>query len=228
MSPMSPPRPSELYISDRKGDTWDYSFMSSCSLPSENTSQSSPSTGQETGRVFLRRERESGDCGRLLNSALARHFRRLHCGGQLDPADPSTSLLSDNLHQDARPGPRSPSGLQWLPSYQPRPGTPASPIRLDRISEAELTSQHHQPPTTTSFLWTLGPRPFWELWPSKKHKKKKLNLEEFIQSLLEHWAATHHYPPHLALKIINTKQQTRPAKVGFNNRKRFSGDFKTI
>ena len=118
-------------------------------------------------------------------------------------------------------------GLQWLPSYQPRPGTPASPIRLDRISEAELrsggqTSQHHQPPPTTSFLWTLGPRPFWELWPSKKHKKKKLNLDEFIQSLLELWAATHHFPPHLAVQIINTKHQTRPAKVGFNNRKRFS------
>ena len=46
----------------------------------------------------------------------------------------------------------------------------------------------------TSFLWTIGPRPFWELWPHKKHKKKKLNLEEFIQCLLEQWAATHRYP----------------------------------
>ena len=253
VSPMSPPRPSELYISDRKGDTWDYSFMSSCSLPSENTSQSSPSTGQETGRVLLRRERESGDCGRLLNSALARHFRRLHCGGQLGPADPSTSLLSDNLHhylrdvfhqldcqhtgsvsrqdftalcevlniqQDARPGPSSPSGLQWLPSYQPRPGTPASPLKLDKIREAEVRSPASPSPQQTSFLWTIGPRPFWELWPHKKHKKKKLNLEEFIQCLLEQWAATHRYPVELAAEIMLNKDQAKAtAKVRLNNRK---------
>ena len=45
----------------------------------------------------------------------------------LDTSSPSTD-------------PGTGGGLQWLPSYQPRPNTPASPIRLDRISEAELRS----------------------------------------------------------------------------------------
>ena len=72
-------------------------------------------------------------------------------------------------------------------------------FRLDRINEAEFRrrtdQQQHQ---QTSFLWTIGPRPFWELWPHKRHKKKKLSLEEFIRCLLEHWARAHRYPPHLA------------------------------
>ena len=224
--------------------------MSSCSLPSENTSQSSPSPGQEHKPSVSRREKDlltsQGQSGRLLNSALARHFRRLHCGGGQLATDPSTNLLSDNLHQYLRdvflqldtdhtgyvsrqdfialcevlnlhtePGPevRSPSRLQWLTSYQPRPATPASPIRLDRIREVELKSPSHQSSQQTSFLWTLGPRPFWELWPGRKHKKKKLNLEEFIQSLLEQWAATHHYPPQLATEIMLSRDQGSASKV---------------
>ena len=174
----------------------------------------------------------SDDSAGLLSDNLYQYIKDVFC--QLDSQHTGTvsrqdfQALCEILCLDQSPAGARGGGLQWLPSYQPRPGTPASPIRLDRISEAELDSQHHQPPPTTSFLWTLGPRPFWELWPSKKHKKKKLNLDEFIQSLLELWAATHHFPPHLAVQIINTKHQTRPAKVGFNNRKRFSGDFKTI
>ena len=90
--------------------------------------------------------------------------------------------------------------------------------RVDRINEAEFKSasnnksspahqqaqhQHQQ----TSFLWTIGPRPFWELWPNKKHKKKRLSLEEFIQSLLEQWAKTHHYPLELASQTCLEKDQ---------------------
>ena len=72
-------------------------------------------------------------------------------------------------------------------------------FRLDRINEAEFRRRtDHQHQQQTSFLWTIGPRPFWELWPHKRHKKKKLSLEEFIRCLLEHWARAHRYPPHLA------------------------------
>ena len=72
--------------------------------------------------------------------------------------------------------------------------------RLDRINEAEFRrrTDQQQQQQQTSFLWTIGPRPFWELWPHKRHKKKKLSLEEFIRCLLEHWARAHRYPPHLA------------------------------
>ena len=57
------------------------------------------------------------------------------------------------------------------------------------------------PPTATdkdppSFLWTLGPRPFWELWPNKKRRKKLLSLDDFARSLLEQWAKTYGYPIH--------------------------------
>ena len=50
--PVRPIRPSELLISERRGGECDYSFMSSCSLPSENTPTSSPSPHQE--RVVFR------------------------------------------------------------------------------------------------------------------------------------------------------------------------------
>ena len=92
--------------------------------------------------------------------------------------------------------------------------------RLDRINEADFKTanksttttnsrrepQHQQQPHNqqqTSFLWTIGPRPFWELWPHKRHKKKKLNLNEFIQCLLLQWAKTHHYPLELAYATIS-------------------------
>ena len=50
--PTARPRPSELLITERRGGDCDYSFMSSCSLPSENTSPSSPSLPHE--RVVFR------------------------------------------------------------------------------------------------------------------------------------------------------------------------------
>ena len=108
--------------------------------------------------------------------------------------------------------------------------------RVDRINEAEFKSasnnksspahhlphQHH-PGQQTSFLWTIGPRPFWELWPNKKHKKKRLSLEEFIQCLLEQWAKTHQYPIELASQTCLEKDQglasTPVSKALFNNHK---------
>jgi hypothetical protein len=40
------------------------------------------------------------------------------------------------------------------------------------------------------FLFTLGPRPFWELWPLKRCKKKHLTSIEFRACLLDRWAKT--------------------------------------
>ena len=81
--------------------------------------------------------------------------------------------------------------------------------RVDRINEAEFKSASntktspthppHHPGQQTSFLWTIGPRPFWELWPNKKHKKKKLNLEEFIQCLA---VESYHHTAHSKKKTI--------------------------
>ena len=45
-------RPSDLLLGERRGTDCDYSFMSSCSLPSENPSPTSPSLPQE--RVVFR------------------------------------------------------------------------------------------------------------------------------------------------------------------------------
>ena len=91
-------------------------------------------------------------------------------------------------------------------------------FRLDRINEAEFrrrTDQHQQQQQQqTSFLWTIGPRPFWELWPHKRHKKKKLSLEEFIRCLLEHWARAHRYPPHLAELALPRLPATTAASAG--------------
>ena len=52
VGPTPRPRPSELLITERRGGDCDYSFMSSCSLPSENTTPSSPSLPHE--RVVFR------------------------------------------------------------------------------------------------------------------------------------------------------------------------------
>ena len=61
------------------------------------------------------------------------------------------------------------------------------------------------------------------MWPNKKHKKKKLNLEEFIQCLLEQWAKTHNYPIELASVICLEKDQgllsTPVSKALFNYHK---------
>ena len=55
-------RPSELVIGERRGGDCDYSFMSSCSLPSENTTPSSPSLPHERV-VFRHSERNNLQVG---------------------------------------------------------------------------------------------------------------------------------------------------------------------
>merc|ERR1719483_261721 len=220
---------------------YDYSFISSCSLPSRGTAASSPSPTQQNflfspiheEQVVLRRNSRNvinniNESGRLLNSALARHFRSLHCNGSNIASDASATVLSENLYNYIKdvflqldshhsgyvsredfealceilqidkspPVSKRNSGLQWLSSYHPRPNTPASPIRVDRLSEAKFKPTGPKPPEKdpTSFLYTIGPRPFWELWPNKKYKKKNLKLEDFTQCLLDQWAKTHGYP----------------------------------
>jgi len=226
---------------DTRKSLYDYSFISSCSLPSGGTEASSPSPTQQNmlfnplldDKVVLRRNSRNvinniNESGRLLNSALARHFRSRHCNGSNGPADAPATVLSENLYnyikdvflqldshhagyvsredfealceilqiEKSPPTSKRNSGLQWLSSYHPRPNTPASPIRVDRLNEAKFKQTGPKPPEKdpTRFLYTIGPRPFWELWPHKKYKKKNLKLEDFIQCLLDQWAKTHGYP----------------------------------
>ena len=117
-------RPTELFIDSHEypvpgsghgangagpgqGSVYDYSFMSSCSLPSE---QSSPAaTPSPPTNVMMRHNKNIHNnatlAGRQLNSALSRHFRKLQCSkdGMLVDADDeldstSTCLLSENLY----------------------------------------------------------------------------------------------------------------------------------
>merc|ERR1712098_116056 len=82
------------------------------------------------------------------------------------------------------------------------------PIRMDKIGEAEYRtankSMPQRDPLQTSFLWTLGSRPFWELWPNKRLKKKRMNLEEFIQCLMLRWAQSHDFPAEIAASATSS------------------------
>jgi hypothetical protein len=94
------------------------------------------------------------------------------------------------------------SGLEWLSSYRPR--SPLSPLRLDKLSEvkyrggpkspkkfSQQTASSHQIVEPPNFLFTLGPRPFWEMWPQKRKRKRRLNIDDFKRALLELWAKNH-------------------------------------
>ena len=98
-------RPSDLYVNGPGSGAGDYSFMSSCSLPSGQSN--SPSTPE----VVLRGQRGQSvtnnytESGRHLNSALARHFRRLQCSSTEEVSRASqlsanlSSYLRDVFHQ---------------------------------------------------------------------------------------------------------------------------------
>ena len=186
------------------GGGGDYSCMSSCSLPSSPPSPSSPVL-------------PSPQAGRLLKEALHRYFSSPpdspdRGGGelclqvrelfhQLAPR-PAANFVSREdfealcsvLGLTPTPPTSPPSGLQWLTTYCTRPGTP-SPLREDRLSEAENPgSPQPSGPSASSFLWTLGPRPFWEGWAGKRGKRKELSLADFTRRLLEQWAVTHNLP----------------------------------
>ena len=66
-------RPSDLYVNGPGSGAGDYSFMSSCSLPSGHSN--SPSTPEVTLRQRRSVTNNYTESGRHLNSALARHFR---------------------------------------------------------------------------------------------------------------------------------------------------------
>ena len=106
------------------------------------------------------------------------------------------------------------NSMEWLSSYQPRPHTPGSPLRMDRLGEARYPGP--RPPSTgppPSFLWTQGPRPFWELWSARKGRRKQLSLTEFTERLLEQWAASHGYPVQEARRLLRSKALQRPPKA---------------
>lgn len=91
------------------------------------------------------------------------------------------------------------SGIEWLSSYRPRANSPMSPIRVDKLNEVKYRHPNGKksnfaidPPP--NFLFTIGPRPFWELWPQKKRKKKRFTIDEFKKCLLEQWAKNMGYP----------------------------------
>ena len=120
------------------------------------------------------------------------------------------------------------SGLEWLASYRPRPNSPISPLRYEKLSDikfnkaasnwnernkghlhcpSDLTKKKTQDETDSSsppnFLFTLGPRPFWEMWPQKKKRKKRLSVDEFKRSLLEQWARFNRLPPSRVSQIFS-------------------------
>ena len=66
---------------------------------------------------------------------------------------------------------------------------------LQHLEKNEST----QPP---NFLFTLGPRPFWELWPHKKKIKKRLTIDDFKKGLLEQWAKNHGISPSRVSQIF--------------------------
>ena len=58
-------------------------------------------------------------------------------------------------------------------------------VDLHHKSRKGIVSVQQEPP---NFLFTFGPRPFWELWPQKKKRRRRLTLDDFKRSILEQWA----------------------------------------
>ncbi len=197
---------------------------------------------EDANEVILRRSMRSqqnvgrrgkfsynNEAGRLLKSALDRHFRNSHATSNPDTTRNLDNYISEVFYQldyhrlgsisrddfqilceilDLKLASRPPStnfaqatyrlsGLEWLSSYRPR--SPLSPIRMDKLSEVKFKSvsrtgsggqqtQSTSQPQPPNFLFTLGPRPFWELWPQKRRRKRRLNIDEFKRALLEQWA----------------------------------------
>ena len=104
--------------------------------------------------------------------------------------------------------------MEWLSSYQPQPHSPGSPLRMDKLGEARYPGPRPAPTgPPPSFLWTQGPRPFWELWSARKGKRKQLSLTEFTERLLEQWAASYGYPVQEARRLLRSRALRRPPKV---------------
>ena len=188
------------------GEGGDYSCMSSCSLPSSPPSPSSPIPSPQAGRLlrealirYFSSPPDSSDRGAAeLCLQVQELFHQLapRPAGNFVSRDDFEALCSV-LRLTAAAPPSSPTGLQWLATYCTRPGTP-SPLRQDRLSEVENAGSPQPPgPSTSSFLWTLGPRPFWEGWAGRRGRRKELSLADFTRRLLEQWAVTHSLPLNL-------------------------------
>ncbi len=130
----------------------------------------------------------------------------------LPTAPPSPPPVSNRSNRN--------SGLEWLSSYRPRPDSPvASPLRVDRLGEVKYRhpsgkkSPASSAQSSTNFLFTLGERPFWELWPQRKwRKRRKLTLDEFKRSLLEQWAKSEGMPMSslgTVLPVVDRKRRLR-------------------
>ncbi len=124
------------------------------------------------------------------------------------PADPPT------------PPPRSHrnSGLEWLSSYRPRPDSPVlSPLRVDRLGDVRYRhpsgkrSPSSASASSPNFLFTLGERPFWELWPQRKWRRprRRLTLDEFKRSLLEQWAKSQGLPQTAVGTVLPVEDKRR-------------------
>ena len=164
----------------------------------------------------------NGEVGRLLKAALNDYFERKKNGQQSNGSPALDSYVAEvfgalDYHKrgtvsredfdtlceiigiSASPPPsHRNSGLEWLSSYRPRPTSPAaaSPIRVDRLGEVKYRRPLYEPrpEPPSSFLFTLGPRPFWELWPQKKRRRKRLTVDDFKKCLLEQWAKNRGIP----------------------------------
>ncbi len=179
----------------------------------------------------------SNEAGRLLKSALDKHFRNTNISNAEHTTKQLDNYISEVFYQldyhrigtisredfqilcevlDLKIFSRPPSsnsnlqnttyrlsGLEWLSSYRPK--SPLSPLRMDRLSEVKYRAekrptaetgsgctgskqQNHVGGEPPNFLFTIGPRPFWELWPQKRRRKRRLNIDEFKRALLEQWA----------------------------------------
>ncbi len=184
---------------------------------------------QQQQDVVLRRHRRgsSGEVGRLLKEALSDYFGGTTGGnrvcldeyisevfhqldydncGSIARADFDT--LCEVLHISHSPPPSyRNSGLEWLSSY--RPHSPHSPLRIDKLGEVKFSRGQKKAPLEQppNFLFTLGERPFWELWPQKKRRRRRLNIDEFKKSLLEQWAKNEGFPPNVASTVLPVKNE---------------------
>ncbi len=205
----------------------------------------SNSSSEDLKRYVLRNSRRrltplggGGDTGKLLKTALNDHFERKKQGGNGSPAlDSYVAEVFNQLDYHRRgtisredfetlcevigispspPPSQRNSGLEWLSSYRPRPTSPASPIRVDRLAEVKYrvppSTKVEPPPSPSSFLFTLGPRPFWELWPHKKRKRRRMTMDEFKKCLLEQWAK-HRGIPQNRLSTVLPVHFLGPASV---------------
>ncbi len=169
----------------------------------------------EAGRLLRRALARHFDQGQddELDDYVCEVFRQLdyHRRGTVSREDFETLCEVLGLPSDPpTPPPRGShrnSGLEWLSTYRPRPDSPAlSPLRIDKLGEVKFRQplsgkktppvpsvQQQSPP---NFLFTLGERPFWEMWPQRKwtRKRRKLTLDEFKRSLLEQWAKSQGLP----------------------------------